>query len=222
MSGAAFLPILIALLAARRKRHRRAARYFSGFGRGSPWNPTTLLAAFGLGVGAYEVWRSRSAGAASTTTVGDDPPRTGDEKPPPLPPTGAAAGPAPVAAMPAGLQRLVQLMVAAAKADGDLGQQEYALLVTEARAIGAAELVQAELEHPRPLVEIVAGIRDPAHKREVYLLAYGIIRADEAVTGAERAWLARLASLLALDRETVERLEQETNERIDSVSENEG
>jgi hypothetical protein len=46
-------------------------------------------------------------------------------------------------------------------------------------------------------------------------LAFSIVRADEQVTGAERVFLARLASLLGLDPPAVARLEREAASRID-------
>ena len=215
-------PLIAAALGARGKRHRRAARFFGGGHRGSFWNASTLLTAFGLGVGAYEVFRSRMKGPATSTVVVDDPPTgaagaggSGSALPPPLPP-----GAAPERASPAtpslrdGPERLIRLMVAAARADGELGEEEYGRLVREARAIGAESIVEAERKAARPLAEIVSGVVDPTQKRELYVVAYGIVRADEEVTAPERMWLARLASLLGLDRASVEKIEKETDARI--------
>jgi uncharacterized membrane protein YebE (DUF533 family) len=41
-------------------------------------------------------------------------------------------------------------------------------------------------------------VSDPALKVELYRLAYGIVRSDEGVTGAERIYLAQLAHQLGL------------------------
>ena len=217
-------PLLRASLGARPKRHRRAASYFGRTGGGSFWNANTLLAALGLGVGAYEVWRTRQGqGGAGTAPIPRDAPanRTwvADEAAPaapPPPPLSAGAAGAPAPGLPEGAQRVVRLMLAAARADGELGEQEHARIRDEARALGLEELVESERRSPRALGEIVAGVRDPEEQRELYALAYGLVRADESVTGAERIWLARLATTLALDRATVERIEKDTDAGIDA------
>jgi len=51
-------------------------------------------------------------------------------------------------------------------------------------------------------------------KADLYVLAYGIVRADESVSNAERAWLAQWASLLGLDAATTARLEKDVAFRI--------
>ena len=43
--------------------------------------------------------------------------------------------------------------------------------------------VLREIESPRPLGEVVAGVTDPQFKEQLYTLAFTIVRADEAVTG---------------------------------------
>src|SRR5437899_3111813 len=80
-------------------------------------------------------------------------------------------------------------------------------------------LIEQELQQRRPLAGIVAGVSNPAERATLYVLAFGIIRADEAVSGAERIYLAQLAHLLGLDPETVTRLEHEASTRIDSQKE---
>src|SRR2546428_13854137 len=76
-------------------------------------------------------------------------------------------------------------------------------------------MVLEELEARRPLSEIVAGALDPKLRADLYVLAFGIVRADDDVSGAERAWLSQLASLLGLDQATVARLEVEASAHID-------
>ena len=111
------------------------------------------------------------------------------------------------------LLRLVSLTVSAARADGDLTLEERGLILEHARSVGAEGLVVPELQSPRPLAEIVAGIADARRGSEMYTLAYTIVRADESVAGAERIYLARLAHLLGLDAATVSRLETEAEAR---------
>ena len=113
-----------------------------------------------------------------------------------------------------GVRRIAALLVAAARADGELGEEEFAHIVKVAQANGADREVQAALVNPRPVAEIVAGVRDPKLKEDLYVLAFTIVRADEDVTGAERIWLAGLASALALDPASTARIERDTIQRI--------
>jgi hypothetical protein len=119
------------------------------------------------------------------------------------------------AGAPADVLRMLRLACSAARADGAMGDQERAAVIEQAKAAGVAELVEQELSGSRPLAEIVAGVSDPAERATLYVLAYTILRADEQVNGAERIYLAQLASLLTLDPPTVQKLEADTNERID-------
>jgi uncharacterized membrane protein YebE (DUF533 family) len=56
-------------------------------------------------------------------------------------------------------------------------------------------------------------------KKELYVLAFTIVRADESVSGAERIYLAQLAYRLGLDEATTQALETETAAKIDTQSE---
>lgn len=76
--------------------------------------------------------------------------------------------------------------------------------------------MERELASPRPLGEIVGGITDPEMKADLYTLAFAVVRADEAVSGAERIYLAQLASHLGLDPEEVSRPEAEARTHIDA------
>jgi uncharacterized membrane protein YebE (DUF533 family) len=109
-------------------------------------------------------------------------------------------------------------MVSAAGADGRMDPAERDAILAEARKGGAEEAVARELESARPLAEIVAGVRDPELKENLYTLAFGIVRADETVTGGERIYLAQLAHLLALEPEVVARLESEAARQIDAAA----
>jgi uncharacterized membrane protein YebE (DUF533 family) len=109
-------------------------------------------------------------------------------------------------------------MISAAGADGHLGPEEREAILAEARIVGAEDAVARELESPRPLPEIVAGLDDPKLKEDLYTLAFGIVRADEEVTGGERIYLAQLAHQLGLESSVVTRLESEAAARIDAES----
>ena len=84
---------------------------------------------------------------------------------------------------------------------------ERALILSHAREAGVESVVEDELATSRPLAEIVGGVTDDQRKRDLYVLAFTIVRADEHVSGAERIYLAQLAHQLGLDAATVAQLE---------------
>ena len=104
---------------------------------------------------------------------------------------------------------------AAAGADGTVADEERALILQHARQAGVEALVDEELRARRPLAEIVAGVAGDAERRDLYVLACTIVRADEAISGAERIYLAQLAHALGLDVATAAALEQQTATAID-------
>lgn len=109
------------------------------------------------------------------------------------------------------------LSIAAARCDGELGEDEYGRLLQVARENQAESLVARELSQARPLSGLAAGIVEVQHKADLYVLAYSILRADESVSSAERSWLAQWASLLGLDPATTARLEKDAAYRIASA-----
>lgn len=227
MSAIGFLgPLLSSALGARSKPHARAFGFLAG-SRSSFLNSSNLLALGGLGWAAYEIWRTRerasqaSAGAPvvvpGTVVQGD--------LPPPLPPSvtkgapksatgGTLAGPP---AIQHDVQRIVELTLAAARCDGELGEEEFGALLRTAREIGAERMVKDALERPRTVAEIVSGVSDRKQREALYVYAYSIVRADEDVRTGERAWLADLSKQLGLEAATATRLEKETAYRIASM-----
>jgi uncharacterized membrane protein YebE (DUF533 family) len=203
--------LLRGALSGRNKSWKRTGRAVRG---GGLVNARTLLAAAGVAWGLYETWQSQQAQGASAPPPGTGTPPAPGGTPPPLP--GAAAGEEP--GLPAPLLQLMRLMISAARADGDLGPAERERILAEAREVGAEALVLREIESPRPLGEIVAGVADPQLKEQLYTLAFTIVRADEAVAGGERIYLAQLAHRLSLDAATVSRLEAEVAARVDSTN----
>ncbi|HET7746771.1 MAG TPA: DUF533 domain-containing protein [Vicinamibacteria bacterium] len=214
--------LLQGTLGGRKKRGRGALRYLTG-GRGSLINAGTLLTAAGLAWGAYE---------AATRRKDDFTPAPGAAPPPPpgvpplppgaLPPIPVQAAPGAAPAVPPDVLRLVRLTIAAARADGQLGETEREAILAQARAAGVEALVQAEMAVPRALQDIVAGVYDTRQKHELYTLAFAVVRADEGVSGGERIFLAQLAHALGLDPATTARLESETGEKIDVAAAAEG
>jgi uncharacterized membrane protein YebE (DUF533 family) len=193
-------------LRGRRKSWKRAGRAARGSGL---INAKTLLAAAGVAWGLYETWQSQQAQA----TPAPGPLAT----PPPLPGAAAPAAEAGEPGVPGPVLKLMRLMVSAARADGELGPAERERILAEAREVGAEAVVLRELDAPRPLGEVVAGVADPQLKEQLYTLAFTIVRADEAVTGGERIYLAQLANRLGLDAAAVTRLETEATARIDAA-----
>jgi uncharacterized membrane protein YebE (DUF533 family) len=183
---------------------------------GSLVNATTLLAAAGVAWGVYETWQAGQPAKAAPTGASPGPmpplPGPGRATPPPLP--GASASPA----HPEHVVRLVRLMISAAGADGHLAPAERTQILEEAHKVGAGDLVERELEDPRPLAEIVAGVTDPRLREDLYTLAFSIVRADETVTGGERIYLAQLAHRLELDTAAVARLETAACQHIDEAA----
>ena len=182
-------------LSGRRKSWTRTSRAVHGSGL---VNAKTLLAAAGVAWGLFETWQGQQAAAPPAPAASA------------LPEADEAGVPAPVA-------RLLRIMISAARADGELGPAERERILKEAREVGAEALVQQELEAPRPLGELVAGVSDPELQQQLYTLAFVIVRADENVTGGERIYLAQVANRLGLDPASVARLESEAAARIDAA-----
>jgi uncharacterized membrane protein YebE (DUF533 family) len=191
----------------RRRRSRRAMNYLTGGRRGSFWtSPTTLLTAAGMAWGIYETMQ-QSGGQASTVASSPAP----SPAPPPPPPAGAQAS-----AMSPEALRIVRLAISAAYADGSVSDTERAAILDQARTAGVGEIVEAEMQQPRPLAEIVSGVSDASQRATMYVLAFSMVRGDEQPSGSERIYLAQLANLLGLDVATVQDLEQNAARRIDA------
>ena len=198
-------------LSGRKKSWKRTGRAVRG---GGLINARTLLAAAGVAWGLYETWQGQQAQAASAGAppAGTPPAPGGRTAPPPLPGSTAPGE------LPAPVLQLMRLMISAARADGELGPAERERILAEAREVGAEALVLREIESPRPLGEIVAGVTDPELREQLYTLGFTIVRADEAVAGGERIYLAQLAHRLSLDAAAVSRLEAEVAARVDATN----
>jgi uncharacterized membrane protein YebE (DUF533 family) len=212
-----------------RKQSRRALRYLTG-GKSSFWtNPTTLLTAAGLAWGVYDTLSDKtntnSQWGGGAGPAAGQPSQPGPVSPPvtspttatPLPPLPDVSGTTVPAGVDAEALRLVRLAISAANADGVMNERERAAIVQQAHGAGVGDIVERELQQRTPLAEIVAGVDDPAQCATLYVLAFTVLRADEQVTGAERIYLAQLAHLLGLDPAAVQRLENDTGERIDAL-----
>lgn len=189
-----------------RKRARRATRFLTGH-RGF-LSTSAIIGAAGVAWGIYDTLKAKNQ-APGVPQVPGVPPVPGAGSPIPPIPAAVEAALDPVA-------RIIRLAVSAAKADGTLNEQERGLILARAREAGLESIVEAELTQSRPLADIVRGVADPEMRKELYVLAFTIVRADESVSGAERIYLAQLAHQLGLDAAAAQALEHETSAKIDS------
>jgi len=205
-----------------RKRARRATKFLTG--HGGFLSASTMIAAAGVAWGIYDTLKNQNASPApggsivpggSTVPMGSVPPVPAVPQVPAVP-----AMPAAFEAALDPLARIIRLAVSAARADGQLTDQERAMIMARARESGLEAIVEAELNQTRSLGDIVRGVTDPAIKKDLYVLAFAIVRADENVSGAERIYLAQLAHQLGLDPAAAQAIENETATKIDSLSEN--
>jgi uncharacterized membrane protein YebE (DUF533 family) len=226
--------VLGSLLGGRRKRSRKAMRHLTGggFGLGGGLgsglvgtvlsHPTAALTAAGLAWGIFETMQGQGSQGSQGGFGGQPANQWGNVGggPMPTPASTPAAPPLPQIGPPgvsSDVLRMVRLAVSAANADGAMNDQERAAIVTHATEAGVAGIVEEELQQRRPLAEIVSGVADPTHRATLYVLAFSVLRADEAVTGAERIYLAQLAHLLNLDPPTVQKLEADAAARIEAA-----
>ena len=187
--------VLNGALGSRKKKHRKTRGWLGT--SGSPIrNAGTLLALGGAAWALYETWQREQQQKAA-------------------PPAGSAPPPPPAEVEP--VLRYLRLAIAAARADGEISGNEREHLLAEARRAGLEEVARRELDSPRPLREVVAGVTDPAQRRDLYKLAFAIARADEGVSNAERLWLGQLTLLLELDPVEAARLEEEVASGIDGT-----
>lgn len=198
-----------------RKRARKATKFLTG-NRGF-LSTSALIGMAGVAWGIYDTMKGQNQVPGVPGVPGvpmGSVPGAGVPPVPGVPPLPAAFEAAldPVA-------RVIRLAVSAAKADGTMSEQERALIMERAKEAGLEAAVETELGQTRSLADIVGGVSDPEMKKELYVLAFTIVRADETVSGAERIYLAQLAHQLGLDVATVSSLESETSKNIDSQPE---
>ena len=198
-----------------RKRARKASKFLTGH-RGF-LSTSALIGMAGVAWGIYDTLKAQNTPAASVPGVPAVPGVPGSV--PPVPGAGAGSVPHAFEAAIDPVARVIRLAVSAAKADGTLADAERTLILDRAREAGLEAAVEAELAQSRPLAEIVSGVADPDLKKELYVLAYTIVRADETVSGAERIYLAQLAHQLGLDATAVASIEHEISAKIDSQPE---
>lgn len=174
-----------------------------------------LIAAIGLGVGAYEVYKHQTTGTTSTNQQKQVPPPVQQQPisggaPPPIP---GQQPPSPEAA-PTEQQNLaillIQTMVAAAHADGSLDSEEEERILEQ---LQEQELTQEEkqflftqLHTPKTVAELVVGVDDPVVAQTMYSLAVSTIVIDSPL---ERQWLDQLAAALSISTNLAKFIEDE-------------
>ncbi len=186
-----------ALGKAGRKRARRAERFLGG--QGGFLTASTVMAAIGVAWGLYDSLNQPAAAAGGAPSW-----------------PGAAPPPATPLVVPPSVARLVRLATSAATADGTLSDSERDAIMAAARAAGVAPPTDDQLRTRQPLAEIVGGVTTDQERRDLYVLAFTIVRADEGISGAERIYLAQLAAHLGLEPSATTRIEQETARDIDA------
>ena len=194
-------------------------------------NPSSLIGLAGVAVAAYQIFKDHSSSQASAprpvepgTSVVDRSGRPLDTQGsgahstivPPLPLLPPLPLVPPLAQKVSDLPlRALRLMIAAARCDTQLGEEEMGRLASSAKDAGLENEMRAEWQSPRPLALILRGVSDAEQKRELYTLAFAILRADDEVNPAERVFLAQVASNLALTPEMTAKIERETALGID-------
>jgi uncharacterized membrane protein YebE (DUF533 family) len=186
-----------------------------------------LMTMIGLGVGAFEILKQQQAqksqtggvgqapppppGSGSFGTGGPPPPPGGFQAAPPPPPIpgGAMVMPQPMNAPATGglagaelAVRMIQVMVAAAHADGTMDAEEERAVLDKLRGADLNQeekmFLLGELHQPKSLEALTAGISDPSVAKTMYMLAVAAIEIDSET---ERAWLNELARQLGVSRE---------------------
>jgi uncharacterized membrane protein YebE (DUF533 family) len=121
----------------------------------------------------------------------------------------APEGPAERQALERNAQLLLRGMISAAKADGDIDQQEMQRIVGRLKDAGMDAEAQAwvlgELSRPLDLDALVADIPNPELAAEVYAASLLAVEVD---TPAERDYLARLAQRTGLQPAVVRQIHQ--------------
>ncbi len=176
-----------------------------------------LMTAIGLAVGAYEILKDKKTGQSPAPGYAAMPPpppwgqvMSNAPAVPPVPPSpsGAAAAPAVPAAMtpaPGDLNsndlacRMIQVMIAAACADGTMDEQEEKAILDKLRDVELLPeekmFMLEELHHPKDITTLTGGISNSSTAKAMYMLA---VAAIDINTEAERSWLDELARGLGL------------------------
>lgn len=176
-----------------------------------------LMTAIGLGVGAYEILKSSQGTGAAVSSAPPQPVAS----PPPINQGGVSSSPGVTVApppLPGGSAssrqdegsapgvhddelalRLIQVMIAAAHADGVMDSEEEGKILERLQGQGISreekQFVLAEMHEPKPIEYLAAGIKDQRVAQTMYSLAVSAVVVD---TAQERAWLDQLGTALSV------------------------
>lgn len=169
---------------------------------------TVKMAGGAMKLGGLAVVGSLAYQAYQDWQNGKKPQVAADDQPNALPaPEGTAFLPADQDAADELATRLVQTMVAAAKADGHVTPDERERITAELSQLGlgseAERLITAELDTPLDVGRIAALARTPEEAAEIYTASLLVVDEQSA---AEKGYLAMLAARMELDPELVEHL----------------
>ncbi len=183
-----------------------------------------LMTAIGLGVGAYEILKSKQEIPQPPVSATPFTPPSGMaydstssaanvSVPPPLP--GVVANP--LKDQVASEQdrdlalRFIQVMIAAAHADGRMDSEEEGKILENLQGQGISQeekrFILAEMHDPKSIEQLVAGISDPRIAQTMYGLAVSAVVVD---TAEERKWLDKLATSLSISEGMRRFIEAET------------
>ncbi|MBU1234647.1 MAG: tellurite resistance TerB family protein [Proteobacteria bacterium] len=172
-----------------------------------------LLTVIGLGIGAYEILKSKQT-IPRQTSSGQIPPALNmpppshlaaslpvAAAPPPLPVQGDVAGKKQPLPFPGGEQalarRFIQIMIASAYADGRMDELEEKQILARMQDQGLSReeknYILAELHSPKSVEVLSEGLSTPQLRQLAYTLASSTVVVD---SGAERQWLDSLAVAL--------------------------
>ncbi len=176
----------------KRYRYRGSSGGLGGAIGRTALSPQGLTILGGLAIAAYEHIKGKQAAAL----------------PPPGPPSGSPAGPPPFPPPPDRALLLIEAMISASKADGEIDPEEKARILEHLDRQGegpeARDFVERQMAQPLDLDRLVARVPDQALAAEVYAASLLAIDPD---TPAERAYLALLSSRLGLDPGVIRALE---------------
>ncbi len=195
-----------------------------------------LMTIIGLGVGAYEIYRQQQ-GQQQPAIPGGNPspgyqvppalPSSGNvpPPPPPIPSSPQVSGPSSSNVTPPHGSidnevseqhkqelslRMIQVMVAAAHADGTLDEAEEQKILDKLQGADLTSeetiFLLEELHNPKSIAQLISGIDVPRMGKSMYMLAAAAIEID---TEEERAWLDQLAEALGLSKGMQSFLEQQ-------------
>jgi len=178
-----------------------------------------LMTAIGLGVGAYEILKNKQGSsqpvapplpgaAVSQPSTGygvafsSGSPASMAAAPPPIPGGNVASSQDLHAS--SSLEeklalRLIQVMIAAAHADGRMDHDEEGKILARLQGQGISQeekrFLLAEMHDPKSIEQLTAGISDPRVAQTMYTLAASAVVVD---TPEERVWLDQLGTALSI------------------------